>query len=259
MYGASHRLVIALLLVTVIFCSLYGLNAIGRSSEVLLIVLILCLVPFIFAIASTGIFKIENLIPVLAEGLPIIPSASVRTTFFPFGELIVFLMLFQYLSKEHQKGILKRSYVAILMTLLLLIGVGLTNIALLGSNLVRNFAYPFYSAMQLAGMNGFLERLDPLAIIIMVVSEYFKLVIYFNVAILGIQALHQKFNFKVILWVLSVLVFIFAPFMTFSQDVLLNTLPLKIMPIFEFAIPLIIWMVSEIKHRKKKKEQLAPA
>lgn len=252
MIGANHRTVVVMLLITIIVCTLYGLTVIGRSSEIFLAIILICMVPFLLAIFTSDIFKTENLIPILAEGVPGIVQDVVRTTFFPYGELIVFIMLFPYIAKKDSKNILKRSYIGIAVAVLLMIAIDLTIVALIGVNLTTNFEYSFYNAMQLVGLRGFLERLDPLAIIIMVASEYFKLVIYFFVTILAFQALHKRISFKVSLATVSMIIFFVAPITKVHETgFMMDVMPFRILPIFELAIPLLLWIVSEIKIRKK--------
>ena len=252
MFGASQRIVIVMLMTTVIISTLYGLRVIGRSSEIFLFIILICMLPFLLAFFTSDVFKTENLVPVLAEGVPGIAQDVLRTTFFPYGELIVFLMLFPYIAKEQNKGILKRSYIAITISIVLMIAINLTTVALIGATLTSNFEYSFYNAMQLAGLKGFLERLDPLAVVIMIAGEYFKLVIYFFVTVLAFQALHKKFNFKITLTLLAILTFFLAPVVNVHETgFMMDIMPFRILPIFELAIPLLIWIVSEIRFRKK--------
>ena len=251
MMGANHRTVVVMILVTIIISSLYGLNVIGRSSEIFLGIVLICLLPFLLSIFTSDIFKSENLIPILAEGIPGITQDIVRTTFFPYGELVIFLMIFPFVTKIEDKSILKRGYIAITIATLLMIAISLTTVALLGATLTTNFEYPFYNAMQLAGISGFLERLDPLAIVIKIISEYFKLVLYFFVTVMAFQALYKKFNFKITLIVVSIATFFIAPVVNIHEaGFMMDIMPTRILPIFELAIPLVIWLVSEIRFRK---------
>jgi len=252
MLGANPRIVIVMLMVAVTSSTLYGLNVIGRSSEIFIFIVFMCMLPFLLAIFTSGIFNAENLIPVLAEGAPGIAKDVLRTVFFPYGELVVFLMLFPYIVVKNNKSILKRSFIAIAISVTLMIAINLTTVALIGATLTTNFEYSFFNAMQLAGLKGFLERLDPLAIIIMVTSEYFRLVIYFFVTVLAFQALHKKFNFKIVLALLTILIYFIAPVVNVHDtDFIMDTMPFRILPIFELALPLLIWIVSEIRFRKK--------
>jgi len=253
MFGVNHRIIIVMLMTTVIISTLYGINVIGRSSEIFLFIIIVCMLPFLLAIFTSDVFKTENLIPVLAEGVPGIAQDIARVTFFPYGELVVFLMLFPFIIPKENENLLKRSYIAILISVLLMIAINLTIVAMIGATLTSNFEYPFYNAMQLAGLKGFLERLDPLAVVIMITGEYFKLVIYFFVTVLAFQALNKRFNFKIILTLLVILIFFLAPVINVHETgFMMDIAPFRILPIFELALPLLIWIVSEIKFRKQK-------
>lgn len=253
MVGANRRTVVLMLLIAITISVLYGLNAIGRTSEIFLVVILICMIPFLMAIFTSDVFKTQNLIPILAQGVPGIAEDIVRTTFFPYGELVIFLMLFPYVVQKNNTGILKRGYIGILIAVALMIAIDLTIVALIGANLTTNFEYSFYNAMQLVGLKGFLERLDPLAIVIMVASEYFKLVIYFFVTIIAFESLSKKFTFKGVLVVLFIGIFFFAPVVHIHETgFMMDVIPFRILPIFELAIPLLIWFVSEIKYRKKK-------
>lgn len=251
MMGANQRTVIVMLLSTIIISSLYGLNVIGRSSEIFLVIVLLCMLPFLLSVFTSDIFNSENLIPILAEGVPGITKDIVRTSFFPYGELIVFLMVFPYVKQQTSNAALKRGFIAIAVATLLMIAISLTTVALIGATLTTNFEYPFYNAMQLAGISGFLERLDPLAIVIKVTSEYFKLVLYFVVTLLCVQSLCKKFNFKIVLAIISVLTFFIAPLVKVHEvGFMMDVMPFKVLPIFELAIPVLIWIISEIRFRK---------
>ena len=259
MSGVNHRVVITMLLVTVIVSALYGLKVIGRTSEIFMFIIIAFLIPFLITPFTSDSFQTAHLMPILADGpLGIAPDIA-RSTMFPYAELVVFLMLFPYVTPVDDKKILKRSYIAIIVSTVLMIAIDIITVGLIGATLTSNFEYSFSNAMQLAGLSGFLERLDPLAIVIMVASEYFKLAIYFFITILCFQALHQKFNFKIVLSVLVVVIFFLAPIMHPPEtNFLMNTLPFRILPPFQLIMPLIIWIVSEIRFRNKAPKQQLP-
>ena len=253
MIGANQRLTIALLIIPLVVGSLYGLKSIGRSSEILFVITIICLIPFITTVFFTHTFKVEKLLPILAEGLFSIRNDIVRVAFIPHGSLFMFLTLFPYVAKEQNKGILKRSYIAIGVSVLIMITIEIITVGVLGATLTANSSYTFYSAVRAASMNGLFARFDPLAIIITINSLYFELLLFFFASVLIIQSLHKKFNFKFVVVIVSILIFIVAPFIKIqSVSFVLNTLPFKILPIFELGIPLLIFIISEIKHRKKK-------
>ena len=257
MFGASPRLVVFLLLITIVITSYYGLNAIGRSSEILLILTLLCTVPFFYTIFTPRIFNMENLVPILAEGVPGIARDTARSFFLPYSELMVFLALFPFVAHKNNdsRKMLKRTYIALIVSMLIIVSIDMITVAVLGASLVATFEYPFYNAMQLAGgSTGVLQRLDTLAIMIMVFTHYFKLVIYFYVTLLTVQSISKRFTFKWVLFIVAFVTFFVAPLITAnSTEMIYETLPFKILPPFTVVVPFIAYLISEVKHRKKKK------
>jgi len=255
MYGESQKVILAVLLITVVYCSLYGINAIGRSAEIFFGVIILCLIPFFISVFSNGLFKYDNLIPIFAVGTIKIRQDIFRTFLFPFGELILFLMLFQFIPKKESHKILKRSCIALFIGTLIIVLIEVMNLALLGSDLVTNFKYPFYNAMQLATLRGLIDRLDPLAIIIIIISGYFKLVLYFYAGTITIQSLNKKFKYKWVLLIVALGIFFVAPYIEYDKtNFLVSTLPYKIMTFIELGIPILLWLISEVKNYQQTKK-----
>lgn len=253
MHGAPHRLVIILLLGAIMFGSLYGLRAIGRSAEILFFIIIVCTILFCVSASSPKVFKLDNLRPLLEYGIQDLKENVFRDLVFFYGDLIVFLAMLQYVSKKQKKDILKRSYFAIIIGTLILIVISVVTVAILGSSLTQSFTTPFYHAMQVAGASGLLNRLDPLAIFIIVVSAYFRIIVYFYAAILAIQSLSQKFNFKWTLWFVSIGIFLASPYIKIGVHFQYQTVPFKILPVFSLALPSLMWIVSEIKNYRKAK------
>ena len=256
MIGADQRGVITLLLIVMILSCLYGFKVIGRSSEIFFAVLIAALIPFFFTVFAKGIFNFTNLNPILSQGFVGIRHDILRVFFFPFGEIIVFLMFFQYIPKKEANKIKKRGCIGLLIASILMIAVDSTTIGILGPVLTRNFQYPFYSAMQLAGITGLHERLDPLAGIIILLSSYIKGIVYLYATILIFQSLNKNFQFKWVVGIVSASIFLFAPYVRLEQYKIfhLDFLPFTVFPIFQLFIPIIIWLISEYNHYKSEKE-----
>ena len=256
MIGADQRGVMNLFLIVIVFSSLYGFKIIGRSSEIFLAVLIGALIPFFVTVLYTGVFKPINLVPILAHGLKGLEHDILRVFFFPFGEILVFLMFFHYIPKNQKNDIKKKGCFGILIASFLMIAVDATTLGILGPDLTKNFQYPFYNAMQLAGLRGLHERLDPLAGIIILLSSYIKSIVYYYATILAFESLSVKFNFKWVLGIVTVLIYLLAPYVRLEQykRVHLDILPLRIYPIFQLAIPLLLWLISEIKFYKREKK-----
>lgn len=252
MINASHRLVIAILLVAVVYAVHSGISVIARGAEIFLLLLVFFLIPFFLSTINPTIFTATNLLPILSEGIGGILLPSLRLAMFPFSETFIFLMIFPYVQNQHHKKILKRGIIAIWIAAILLMGIEVINVAILGINLAQKLQFPFYNAMQLSEIPGLIDRLDPLAAVIIIFPGYYKTVLFLYVAVLGLSGLSKKVKFRTVLTVIWAIIFIMAPYSNFFNSYfLLTILPLRLLPVFSFFVPMVLWFISEYKHYRR--------
>ena len=168
--GSSIYLVNGLLMITLIYGMILGINAIGRSSELLFYVVILLLIPLIFCVLTTDIVKFNQFLPILEKGFYGIRRDIYTVTLLPFGELICFLAVFPLIPGNNQSSILKISLISIILGTLIIVMIDVLNVGILGPSLAKGFIYPFYNAMKMVGVGVVFERLDPIAILILMMT-----------------------------------------------------------------------------------------
>lgn len=256
MVDASMILILVLLMIPVVYGMIIGVNTIGRSSELLFYVVCICFVTLLFAVFSSDVFQFDNFLPVLEHGFDGIKTDIYRVTLFPYGEAITFLLIFPLIPSQGRGKILKYSYVGIGVATIILLGTNVMNVGILGADLMKNFLYPFYNSMKMVGINVIFERLDPIAIIILMTSCFFKLSIYFYATLVSLEKLVVRFNYRQLALFCSVLLIIASLFISKShvETIYLAIIGITkwILPIFQVALPLLIWMISEVKNRMKK-------
>ena len=100
----------------------------------------------------------------------------------------------------------------------------------------------------------FFERLDPLAIIILMTTCFFKICVYFYAGTSLINGVFKKINHKIISLPILVVMCLCGAHFQESQvenlNQILNVNPTYLLPIFELAIPVLVWIISEIKYHK---------
>ena len=84
--------------------------------------------------------------------------------------IVLFQLIFPLIPSQGRGKILKYSYVGIGVATIILLGTNVMNVGILGADLMKNFLYPFYNSMKMVGINVIFERLDPIAIIILMTS-----------------------------------------------------------------------------------------
>lgn len=258
MVDAHIYLIMGLLMAVIVYALILGVNALGRASELLFYVVIIAFIPLIIAVFSSDIFKFDNLLPILEKGWYGIRTDIYTVSMYPYGELITFLCIFPLIPKKKTNKILKYSYINIALATTILITIDVINVGILGSDLTYNFVYPFYNSMKMVGINVFFERLDPLAVIIVMITCFFKLSIYFYAALNCFDSLSMRFNYRQLTLPLGIIVVILGKYITSNRVenlyLAIQQHPRFLLPIFQVGIPILIWLVSEVKYRKHPKQ-----
>ena len=258
MQDANMYLVMGLLIAVVVYALILGINTLGRSSELLFCILILSFTPLVIGTLTSGIFKFDNLLPILEKGWYGIRTDIYTVSMNPYGELVTFLLVFPLISNKKGGKVLKYGYINIVLATIILIGMDMINVGILGSDLTYNFTYPFYNAMKMVGINVFFERLDPLAVVIVMITCFFKISIYFYAGLSCLEKVIKRFNYRQMALPIGVICIILAYKLTSNRVenlyISIQDHPRLLLPIFEVILPLLIWIISEIKYHKHPKE-----
>lgn len=258
MIDANLTLVITLLMIPIVYGLILGVNVIGRSSELLFYVVGICFIPLLIAVFTSDIFKFENLLPVLEKGLFALKTDIYTMSLFPYGEAITFLFIFPLIPNDKKGKILKYGYVSIVMAMVILLGIDVMNIGILGADLTKNFVYPFFNAMKMVGVSVLFERVDPLAIIILMMTCFFKISIYCYAGLACLEKIVVRFNYRQLAIPIGILLIFGATKISSNRiENLYRAIienPKGLLPIFQLAIPGLIWIMSEFKYRKHPKD-----
>lgn len=255
---ANMVLIMLLLMIPIVYGLILGVNAIGRSAELLFYFVMLCFIPLVIAVFTSDIFSFDRFLPVLEKGFSPLKQNIYTMTLFPYGESIVFLTIFPLLPKDRKGKILSYSYWAILLATIILLATDVMCVGILGVGLMKNFIYPFFNAMKMVGVNVLFERLDPLAIIIVMITCFFKLSLYFYAGLSCLEKIIRRFNYRQLAVVFSVIIIFIAIHLTTGgvEDIYESILvrPKSLLPIFQLVIPAVVWMMSEFKYHNHPKQ-----
>lgn len=258
MIDANLTLVITLLMIPIVYGLILGVNVIGRSSELLFYVVGICFIPLLIAVFTSDIFKFENLLPVLEKGLFALKTDIYTISLFPYGEALAFLFLFPLIPNDKKGKILKYGYVGITLAMVILLGIDVMNIGILGADLTENFVYPFFNAMKMVGVSVVFERVDPLSIIILMTTCFFKISIYCYAGLSCLEKIVVRFNYRQLAIPIGILLIFGATKISSNRiENLYRAIienPKGLLPIFQLAIPGLIWIMSEFKYRKHPKD-----
>lgn len=183
--------IIGIFMVLVIYCLRGGVEAFGRMGEVVFPVYIFAIITVWILLLSVKGFNINNLTPVIGNGVKPIIKEAFPHTIVSFGETVIMLMFFPVLNKKQYTK-------KIGMTVIMIGGILLTfnvllNICVLGPEIFSNINFPLLAATRQVSIADFLERFDVLIILLMVAGVFFKVGGWTYGASVGIA---QLFNIK---------------------------------------------------------------
>ncbi len=231
--------------IVVVYAVKIGIEVIGRISEVFIFLLVLSVVFVFFALMS--IFDVENLKPFLSEGFTPILKTAFSVLTFPFGETVVFLMIFPFVNKKKQ--LYKPTMLSLVIFGFIIFNMVLRNIMVLGDDMASRDIFPSHIVFRLIpGMD-----LDPLLDINLVIAGMIKITICIYGAVTGITELLGLRSYKA--FVIPIVSFI-VPLSIWVYDSLMEMIawatdvcPIYSIP-FQIIIPIIILVISLIMNKK---------
>lgn len=238
----------ALMLWVVVLAVYLDLKTLGRAAEIFFI-----LVTFIYILTVILILphtSIENIQPVLADGLKPVLLGSLTFVGTPFLELVVFLMLFPYVKKtaDGKKGFLIGTALAGFWLSL----ATLVTILSLSATISELLVFPTYYVAKKINVADFVQRVEAGLAVLWFVSIFFKTTICFYA---GIFALARSLNLRThrpLVIPLALIVFFLSnnAFKTYAYfyEVVVNIWPFYAAT-FGLVLPLLLLGGSFIRRR----------
>ncbi|UOF88855.1 spore germination protein [Fodinisporobacter ferrooxydans] len=193
---------ISVIMFAMMFASTYavfqGIEVFSRTTIIIIIFVIFSYILLILMFFSSGDVHFERLQPMLENGwIPVLEAAFPAILSFPFGQMVVFLMFWNYLSDK--QVMVKLSFWSYLFVGVLLVFMNIMNIAVLGTNIADRDTLPLLNAVQLISVADFLERFDPFVTFLLFYGVFIKMTTFYFGAVLGSSQLFHMRHTKVIL------------------------------------------------------------
>ncbi|GAA3405628.1 endospore germination permease [Paenibacillus hodogayensis] len=239
---AIHAMAIIALMVGV----KYGLQTIARTSELffpifalLLTALLLMLIPQV---------ETERLQPIMANGISPVVKGTVLASVYPFCELCVILMVMPHVVRQKH---LARDYgLAVLLGGIGSFSVILLSILVLGSTMTSHFIYPIYILSGKVSIGHFLERLEALLAVNLVLSTFIKSVLFYYAFVLGMAQLFKLDDYRPLVFPTGMIVFglafVISPNVVYFNSVIMTYLA-DIDVVVGIALPLLLVAVYRMK------------
>ncbi|MGZ4111776.1 MAG: GerAB/ArcD/ProY family transporter [Tumebacillaceae bacterium] len=241
----------ASIMVLVVWGVYAGIEVVARCALIILGIIVLLVVSSFLLLLHD--MEAGNLLPLIGDGWSNMLRAATTITSFPYGESVLFLMVFPCLNqaKETKKTV---RWAAIITGILLLID-ELRNVLIFG-DLITNIHFPSFTAIAFISIADFLERIESFGLLIWVFGCFIKICICLFVStrclsqIVGTQHFRDTrvYIVPVGLLVLEMAQFIYrsaAEMAHFSAHVWTwYSLP------FQLVLPLLLLITLKLKRKK---------
>ncbi|NGM82767.1 endospore germination permease [Paenibacillus sp. 7124] len=228
-----------------------GIEIIFRLPEILLPGLLFCYFLLIVLFILMRHVNLTRLTPVAENGLwPILQAALPEILSFPFGQMLVFLLLWPLWEKP---GVpVKQTVWAYIGISVFLIFMNALNIAILGPDLAGSSYLPFLQSVRTLCNLRFIERLDILVTIMIYIGLFIKMLIWYYCAVETASGI-TKIPRKWLIFPVGALIY-GASFIerSFTQHVAIGLGPsTRIDTVFQIFIPLILGLAAAVKRQSR--------
>jgi len=247
----------AIMMLTVIYAIYKGIEVVARTGELYIIGQALATAAGFALVIMSGIMNLNLLKPVLQAGWgQIWKTAATETTFIPFGEMIVFTMLFPLVNRPERTG--RTLLAAMLISGLILAAITTLNVTVLGAETVARSVFPLLDTVRRIEVARFLERFDAFFMIVLIVGGFFKASVYFYAAVEGTVRLFRMRKQHRLVYPLGLLVLIIslATASNFAEHLKeglqISTMYLHI-PL-QVVVPIVLLCIAAFRRRKAERK-----
>lgn len=209
------RIIILMFVIVIAWGVSHGLEAMGRSSELLMPVVIVFIV--VLAVCLLPQIDTRNLKPVSDTGVVSISQGILVSIIYPIGEVVPIMMILPYVAKQAHRT--RDVIIAAGLGSLVLATLVTISLLVLGAFLTQHNIYASFVLSQKISIGSFFERIEAIMASSWLISTYFKAMIYLYAFIVGCAELFKLKQYQILVLPASILIFglanLISPSITF--------------------------------------------
>ncbi|MDT3425645.1 spore germination protein KB [Paenibacillus forsythiae] len=228
-----------------------GVEVLARTSLLFAVIVMLiggfCGLMMIFS----GKINLLRILPLLENGAwPVLRSVLVQNYMFPFGEMICFTMLMPYLSDSRRGPWV--IVASMLFSALLLSLTTVMNLSVLGADIVARSPLPLMPTISKISISDFIQRLDVLVVMVLIIGVFFKITVFYVAALVGISDLfglpYRTMAYPAALIILFLSVMNARGFTEHLDEG--KRLLYTVFPVFTLALPALLIIIAALKRHR---------
>jgi spore germination protein KB len=229
-----------------------GIEVLGRTTTFFLPIVFFILI--VVLILGMPDIHINYLKPILGKGIVPVLKGGYSVFSFPFAETVLLIGIFSALKTK--KSPLKVYFWGILITVSIITIITIRNISVLG-NMLGSFYFPSYEAVSQISVGDFIQRIEVTVSIVFVFGIFIKSSICLLVACKGIGRIFKLYDYRSIV-IQTGLLMIYFSYTVYDNIMEMQYWAFKVYQYYAFpmqvVLPVIIWILAEIKVRKNEKK-----
>jgi spore germination protein KB len=231
-----------------------GLEVFFRFAELMVSGVLMGYFLLMFMSFISGDLHWSNLLPVLEDGVnPIIKEGLETATWFPFGQMMIFLVFWSYLNEKKERS--KTSIRAYLVSAAVILVMSFINLGVLGPEYAGISTVPLLQTVQMLQIANVFERFDAVVILLFYSGILIKATLWYLAAVVGLGQLFRTDYRKFILPVGGIIFGTsFLPENWQSHIMVAKIVAIRFLgnPIIILTIPLLLYIAMLIKGKSNR-------
>lgn len=224
-----------------------GIETIARAGEIFFIFLVIIIGSLLVILLFGNTIDFRNLLPIMENGIqPVLIETVKHTLYVPFGEIVVFSVLFPYIN--NRKKVKAMGFSAFIISGITLTLFVIINISVLGVALDTRSSFPLLSTIQTIKIADYLARLDIYFVLILIISGFFRITIYYYAAVVCAVDLFKVKRTSFLIYPIGIVIYLFASFWMTNfieyMEFLRYTVPMYIFLPLQLIIPAFLLVVA---------------
>lgn len=177
-----------LIIVLALYAIWKGVEVFFRLAELLFPIVLFSYILIIVLLFQAGLMDFHQLQPILTDGIgPVLHTAVPEIVAFPFAQMLTMLMFWKYVKPA--SAVSKSTFSAYTIVSLFLVFMNMVIMSVLGPALAGYSMIPFLQVVQLIKLADFLERLDVVVTVLLIIGLFVKLSLLYLASVLALSSL----------------------------------------------------------------------
>jgi spore germination protein KB len=231
-----------------------GIETLAKCSEYFLIFVMSLII--LFGLLVIPNMDTDNIMPIMGNGFGRAMAGVLSAITFPFGEAVVFMMVFS--SLRNKKSSYRVFIPALILAGMVVVYISLRNIMVLGPSTIKAVYFPSYSVISRVNIGNFLQRMEIAVTVVFILSGYVKVTVCLLGATKGVARILGFDDYRILVTPVGLLM-VNLSYIIYKDIMEMFDWAFKVWPYYAFPfqviLPVMIWIFIELKQRAKNKQQ----